>query len=227
MTTSPALTTTQIDTVRAHIKKTWKTLTRSHEHLLQSAKDTKLDHKTETPWIVYISPSEDCPNIQSVLERSLSSKDMQRLQIRTLPTEAEAIKEHGLLYLPGPYIVPGGRFNEMYGWDSYFILLGLLRDEEWELAQNQVDQLLYQVQHYGTVLTATRTYDLSPSHPRLAVLRPLARRAASMHSASARRRRVALREPVLGGPRREEQRDAQRACDENSQTPQSIAKADS
>lgn len=162
---TPTLTTTQIDTLRAHIKKTWKTLTRSHEHLLQSAKDTKLDHKTDTPWIVYISPSEDCPNIQSVLERSLSSKDMQRLQIRTLPTEAEAIKEHGLLYLPGPYVVPGGRFNEMYGWDSYFILLGLLHDEEWEIAQSQVDQLLYQVQHYGTVLNSNRTYMLSRSQP--------------------------------------------------------------
>ncbi|MBD6614579.1 alpha,alpha-trehalase [Komarekiella sp. 'clone 1'] len=165
MTTSPALATSQIDAVRAHIKKTWKTLTRSHEHLLQSAKDTKLDHKTETPWIVYISPQEDCPNVQTVLERSLSPKEMEQMQIRTLPTEVEAIRDHGLLYLPGPYVVPGGRFNEMYGWDSYFILLGLLRDEEWDLAKSQVDQLLYQVQHYGTILNSNRTYMLSRSQP--------------------------------------------------------------
>ncbi|MHC5614379.1 MAG: trehalase family glycosidase [Nostoc sp.] len=165
MTTPPTFTTAQIDTVRSHIKKTWKTLTRSHEHLLQSAKDTKLDHETETPWLVYISPQEDCPNVQTILERSLSPKDMQRIEIRTLPSEVEAIKEHGLLYLPGPYVVPGGRFNEMYGWDSYFILLGLLRDEEWELAQSQVDQLLYQVQHYGTILNSNRTYMLSRSQP--------------------------------------------------------------
>ncbi|MEH2435060.1 MAG: trehalase family glycosidase [Nostoc sp.] len=165
MIASPALTTTQIDTVRAHIKKTWKTLTRSHEHLLQSAKDTKLDHKPGTPWLVYISPLEDCPNIQTVLERSLSSKDMQEIEIRTLPSEVEAIKEHGLLYLPGPYVVPGGRFNEMYGWDSYFILLGLLHDGELELAQSQVDQLLYQVENYGTILNANRTYMLSRSQP--------------------------------------------------------------
>ncbi|MBC1222196.1 alpha,alpha-trehalase [Nostoc sp. UCD121] len=165
MTTPPQLSTTQINKVRFHIKKTWKTLTRSHEHLLQSAKDTKLDHKTDTPWIVYISPLEDCPTIQRVLERSLYPKDMQQLQIRTLPSEVEAIKEHGLLYLPGPYVVPGGRFNEMYGWDSYFILLGLLHDEEWDLAQSQVDQLLYQVKHYGTILNANRTYMLSRSQP--------------------------------------------------------------
>ncbi|MFN6562067.1 MAG: trehalase family glycosidase [Nostoc sp. ChiSLP01] len=162
---SSSLTTAQIDAVQSHIKKTWKTLTRSHEHLLQSAKDSKLDHSSDTPWIVYISPLEDCPNVQSVLERALSPKDMQRIQIRTLPTEMDAIKEHGLLYLPGPYVVPGGRFNEMYGWDSYFILLGLLHDGELELAQSQVDQLLYQVQHYGTILNANRTYMLSRSQP--------------------------------------------------------------
>jgi alpha,alpha-trehalase len=159
------LTTAQIDAVQTHIKKTWKTLTRSHEHLLQSAKDPKLDHKRETPWIVYISPMEDFPNVQSVLERSLSAKDMQRIEIRTLPSEVEAIEEHGLLYLPGPYVVPGGRFNEMYGWDSYFILLGLLHDGELELAQSQVDQLLYQVKHYGTILNSNRTYMLSRSQP--------------------------------------------------------------
>ena len=37
------------------------------------------------------------------------------------------IQPHGLLYLPDKYVVPGGRFNEMYGWDSYFIIRGLLR----------------------------------------------------------------------------------------------------
>ncbi|WP_341526839.1 trehalase family glycosidase [Nostoc sp. UHCC 0302] len=164
---SSTLTTAQIDAVRSHIKRTWKTLTRSHEQLVQSAKDAKLAHKADAAWIVYISPQEDCPNVQSVLERSLSTKDMQRIEIRTLPSEAEAIKDedHGLLYLPGAYVVPGGRFNEMYGWDSYFILLGLLRDEEWDLAKSQVDQLLYQVQHYGTILNSNRTYMLSRSQP--------------------------------------------------------------
>ncbi|MBW4613385.1 MAG: alpha,alpha-trehalase [Desmonostoc vinosum HA7617-LM4] len=165
MNTQSTFATKQINAVRAHIKKTWKTLTRSHEHLLQSAKDDKLEHKPGTPWIVYISPQEDCPNVQSVLERSLSAKDMEQIAIRTLPAEVEAIRGHGLLYLPGPYVVPGGRFNEMYGWDSYFILLGLLRDGELDLAKSQVEQLLYQVQHYGTILNSNRTYMLSRSQP--------------------------------------------------------------
>ncbi|BCL36620.1 trehalase family glycosidase [Nostoc sp. MS1] len=168
------LTNPPITAVRTYIKKTWKTLTRSHEHLLESAQDTKLEHPPNTPWLVYISPQEDCNTVKSVLERSLSAKEMQQIEIRTLPNEASAIEEHGLLYLPGPYVVPGGRFNEMYGWDSYFILLGLLRDEEWELAQSQVEQLLYQVQHYGTILNANRTYMLSRSQPPVLSLMVLA-----------------------------------------------------
>ena len=62
-------------------------------------------------------------------------------------------------------MVPGGRFNEMYGWDSYFIQLGLLRDGEYDLAKSMVDQLLYEVDHYGTVLNANRTYFLNRSQP--------------------------------------------------------------
>src|SRR6202021_334585 len=40
--------------------------------------------------------------------------------------DPRSIQTPGLLYLPNKYIVPGGRFNEMYGWDSYFIIRGLL-----------------------------------------------------------------------------------------------------
>ena len=71
------------------------------------------------------------------------------------------------MYLPRPYVVPGGRFNEMYGWDSYFILLGLLRDGETARAQDLVDDLLYEVSHYGGVLNANRTYYLTRSQPPL------------------------------------------------------------
>ena len=75
------------------------------------------------------------------------------------------IKEHGLLYLPEPYVVPGGRFNEMYGWDSYFTQVGLVRDDEMALAKNMTDNFLYQIDHYGKILNANRTYYLSRSQP--------------------------------------------------------------
>ncbi|MCH4553904.1 alpha,alpha-trehalase [Aestuariibaculum lutulentum] len=64
-----------------------------------------------------------------------------------------------------PFVVPGGRFNEMYGWDSYFIGLGLIIDDKFELAQAMIDNLEYQIIHYGKILNANRSYYLSRSQP--------------------------------------------------------------
>jgi alpha,alpha-trehalase len=85
-------------------------------------------------------------------------------------------EKHGLLalalektpdgnYCGLPYIVPGGRFNEMYGWDSYFETLGLLADGKVELAKAMVDNFIYQINHYGKILNANRTYYLTRSQP--------------------------------------------------------------
>lgn len=64
-----------------------------------------------------------------------------------------------------PFVVPGGRFNEMYGWDSYFETLGLLIDHRVDLAQGMVDNFAYEIKHYGKILNANRSYYLSRSQP--------------------------------------------------------------
>ncbi|HXH75883.1 MAG TPA: trehalase family glycosidase [Bacteriovoracaceae bacterium] len=64
-----------------------------------------------------------------------------------------------------PYVVPGGRFNEMYGWDSYFEALGLLNDGRVDLARSMVDNFVYEITHYGKILNANRTYYLTRSQP--------------------------------------------------------------
>ncbi len=64
-----------------------------------------------------------------------------------------------------PFVVPGGRFNEMYGWDSYFEALGLLADGRIDLAKAMVDNFVYQIVHYGKILNANRTYYLTRSQP--------------------------------------------------------------
>ena len=64
-----------------------------------------------------------------------------------------------------PYVVPGGRFNELYGWDSYFIVLGLLQDGRTDLARGMADNLLYEVEYYGKIPNANRTYYLTRSQP--------------------------------------------------------------
>jgi alpha,alpha-trehalase len=75
------------------------------------------------------------------------------------------VQSHGLLYLPYPYVVPGGRFNEMYGWDSYFIIRGLLRDGRTELARNMIENFFFEIDHYGSILNANRTYYFTRSQP--------------------------------------------------------------
>lgn len=64
-----------------------------------------------------------------------------------------------------PFVVPGGRFNEMYGWDSYFESLGLLIDNRIDLAKGMVDNFVYEIKHYGKILNANRSYYLSRSQP--------------------------------------------------------------
>lgn len=64
-----------------------------------------------------------------------------------------------------PFVVPGGRFNEMYGWDSYFIALGLLADDRIDLALGIAENYQYQLKYYGKILNANRSYYLSRSQP--------------------------------------------------------------
>ncbi len=70
-----------------------------------------------------------------------------------------------LLPLPNPYIVPGGRFREIYYWDSYFTMLGLDEDNEIETIRNSVDNFSYLIDTYGFIPNGNRSYYLSRSQP--------------------------------------------------------------
>ena len=69
------------------------------------------------------------------------------------------------LALPGRYIVPGGRFNEIYYWDSYFTMLGLQESGRHDLAISMVDNFAWLIDQYGHVPNGNRTYYLSRSQP--------------------------------------------------------------
>jgi alpha,alpha-trehalase len=153
--------------VRAYITQGWQALSRSNRDLPAAAQDPKVGHAPGTPWPVYLAPSEDRAAVSARLARLLPPAELAQIELRPLPAPGAPIEPHGLLYLPEPYVVPGGRFNEMYGWDSYFIVLGLLRDGLVERARQQTDDFLYEVEHYGKVLNANRTYYLTRSQPPL------------------------------------------------------------
>ena len=155
----------RIAAVREYITRTWTTLRRSNRDLPAAAKDPKLHLPPGSRWPVYFPAAEGKAKIEAALRAQLSNRDLATIDLLPLPKDPAGLREHGLLYLPHPYVVPGGRFNEMYGWDSYFIVLGLLRDGEVAAARDMVDNFLYEIEQYGTVLNANRTYYLTRSQP--------------------------------------------------------------
>lgn len=75
-----------------------------------------------------------------------------------------------LIALPYTYVVPGGRFNEQFYWDSYFIMLGLAAENKWDRVEGMIKNCAYMIRKYGFVPTANRTYFLSRSQPPFFVL---------------------------------------------------------
>jgi alpha,alpha-trehalase len=70
-----------------------------------------------------------------------------------------------LLPLPNAYIVPGGRFREVYYWDSYFTMLGLQASGEGAMIENMVKNFAYMIDLYGHIPNGNRSYYLSRSQP--------------------------------------------------------------
>ena len=149
-------------TIDEYIHKGWDSLSRS-----MSECQSLIDPKVTTPPLLYLPYGAPTP---VEIER-LSSHC--KIEIAHLPhrivhigdVKESEISRPGLLYLPNRYVVPGGRFNEMFGWDSYFIILGLLRDGRGDLAKGMVENFFYEIENYGAVLNANRTYFLTRSQP--------------------------------------------------------------
>jgi alpha,alpha-trehalase len=145
-----------------YIHGAWDTLTRSMTDC-HSLVDIKV---TANPVLYMPAETPAPPEVTALLQKC-------NVRVIALPRRIEKLGDvrpaeltaAGLLYLPNPYVVPGGRFNEMYGWDSYFIVLGLEADHREALAKGMVDNFLFEIEHYGAVLNANRTYYLTRSQP--------------------------------------------------------------
>ncbi|KAM3402747.1 hypothetical protein ACQJBY_006515 [Aegilops geniculata] len=91
-------------------------------------------------------------------------KDLAR---RVAPSVAARPERHSLLPLPGRVVVPGSRFREVYYWDSYWVVRGLLVSKMYDTAKDIVLNLLYLVEEYGFVLNGARSYYTNRSQPPL------------------------------------------------------------
>ena len=165
----------------------WDALTRriDRSHLEQILHDEKLHERCadrRIPRYLYV-PSTDLIGL-AYFRQSAAEQPGINLTIVRLPPREELSSgyvqslgcRHGPLslaleltlegtYRGVPFVAPGGRYNEMYGWDSYFEALGLLEDGRVDLARAMVDNFVYQISHYGMILNANRTYYLTRSQP--------------------------------------------------------------
>lgn len=82
-----------------------------------------------------------------------------------LTRQPEAVDNGTLIALPHPYIVPGGRFGEIYYWDSYFTMLGLQAAGKVDMIENMVDNFAFLIDSIGFIPNGNRTYFLSRSQP--------------------------------------------------------------
>jgi alpha,alpha-trehalase len=148
--------------IEKYIASGWDTLTRS-----LSECSTVVDPKLASPSILYLPADLPMPASVEEMQKKCHVEIMRLPKVIHHPgdLDSSAITQQGLLYLDHKYVVPGGRFNEMYGWDSYFIIVGLLRDGRIELAKGMVENFFFEIEHYGTVLNANRTYYLTRSQP--------------------------------------------------------------
>ena len=151
-----------ISDVLAYIDRTWDVLTRSPLDC-----KTVLDARVPEHSVLYLPDHFPEPGSVKKLETKC------KISVQPLPApitslgslDMSTIKQQGVLYLPNSYVVPGGFFNEMYGWDSYFIMRGLLRAGRLELARGMVENFFFEIRHYGGILNANRTYFLTRSQP--------------------------------------------------------------
>jgi alpha,alpha-trehalase len=154
--------TPQREPIGQYIHQSWDKLSRSTTDCA-----SLVDPKITTTPVLYIAYNERMP--KAVTEMKAHCK----IDVRRLPRQISAegdvlpgdLPVQGLLYLPNRYVVPGGRFNEMYGWDSYFILLGEIADGRLDLARGTVENFFYELDFYGAILNANRTYYLTRSQP--------------------------------------------------------------
>jgi alpha,alpha-trehalase len=149
-----------------YIHASWDSLTRSVTDCA-ALTDTKVDTKVAAVSVLYL-PADFVtpPEVSAAAERcNIRVVALPRHILKLGDVLPDELSTPGLLYLPHPYVVPGGRFNEMYGWDSFFIVLGLESDHHEELAKGIVDNFLFEVEQYGAVLNANRTYYLTRSQP--------------------------------------------------------------
>ena len=126
--------------ILGYISSAWDTLTRSMTDC-ESVVDTKIKAR---PVLYLPAGFAEPPALQKMSSQCNVQVEHFPVEIHRLgEIDTSSFQPHGLLYLENKYVVPGGRFNEMYGWDSYFIVRGLLRGWTSRISTGDGGQFLF------------------------------------------------------------------------------------
>lgn len=103
---------------------------------------------------------------QTTVSEGLSLNEHLKQLWTTLTRNADKkLKNSSLLPLPDSYVVPGGRFREIYYWDSYFTMQGLAVSNRFDLIEDMLDNFKFLIDTYGHIPNGNRNYYLSRSQP--------------------------------------------------------------
>lgn len=113
----------------------------------------------------FILPSRSAKQFVSVPNQNVTQHIDTLWNVLRRDPDASPSQWSSLLPLPHPYIVPGDRFDEIYYWDSYFIMLGLQQSGRDDLLNDELNNFATLIDRYGHIPNGNRSYYLSRSQP--------------------------------------------------------------
>lgn len=144
----------------------------SREQLTSFVDDHFLEGNELTPWMPPDFDPEP-PIIKQIADPKLKefAKSVvgiwAKLGRKVDPEVAKSPEKYSFIYVPNGFIVPGGRFKELYYWDSFWMVRGLLISNMTQTAKGMIENLLYLVDKLGYIPNGSRTYYLGRSQPPL------------------------------------------------------------
>lgn len=113
-----------------------------------------------------LPPAPATPSVRATSDSATTMEEHIRALWPSLTRHADAIDSRSsLIPLPNSYVVPGGRFREVYYWDSYFTMLGLVESGRTDLVKDMLDNFAHLVATVGHVPNGNRSYYLGRSQP--------------------------------------------------------------
>ena len=115
-----------------------------------------------TRWFTQPAPAPTVPGSAATTGMEQHIRDLWPLLTRAADSSDA---RSTLIPMPKPYVVPGGRFREVYYWDSYFTMLGLVDSKRTDLVANMLDNFANLISTVGHIPNGNRTYYLGRSQP--------------------------------------------------------------